>query len=275
MSSSDAAEAAALAVAATGAIALPKRLSGWRVLVPRGGPWGDAVAAALRANGASPVVSPMINFTHTDDAPALDSALVALAAGEFDWVTVTSATTVDVLSSRRAVVPEGTRIAAVGEATASALTAAGYTVDLVPSEDNTAKALLEEWAEATGGVVPLKILTLRSQTATPVLTPGLIQIGHDVQQVVAYRIVGVPVPAAVVEDVVSGRIQAILVTSGSIAEQVLEQLSPIPESTLIACIGPRTAKEARRIGLRVDTVAERRSVTALIDAVIDAVGKRS
>ena len=37
----------------TGAISLPfhdgKPLAGWRVLVPRGGPWGDGVAAALRA----------------------------------------------------------------------------------------------------------------------------------------------------------------------------------------------------------------------------------
>ncbi|WP_111721019.1 uroporphyrinogen-III synthase [Homoserinimonas sp. OAct 916] len=274
MSSVDAAEAAALAVAATGAISLPKRLSGWRVLVPRGGPWGDAVAAALRANGASPVVSPMINFAQTDDAPALEAALVQLAAGEFDWVTVTSATTVDVLSSHRAVVPEGTKIAAVGETTASALTAAGYTVDLVPSEDNTARALLAEWTEATGGVVPLKILTLRSQAATPVLTPGLIRIGHDVKQVVAYRTIGVPVGAQVLSDVAAGRIHAILVTSGSVAEQVLEQLSPIPESTLIACIGPRTARDARNVGLRVDTVAARRSVASLIDAVIEAATTR-
>ncbi|MGH3703676.1 MAG: uroporphyrinogen-III synthase, partial [Agromyces sp.] len=49
----------------TGAINLPasagKPLAGWRVLVPRGGPWGDGVAAALRARGASPVVAPLIN----------------------------------------------------------------------------------------------------------------------------------------------------------------------------------------------------------------------
>ncbi|HZJ39593.1 MAG TPA: uroporphyrinogen-III synthase, partial [Demequina sp.] len=81
----------------TSRIPLPKPLAGWRVLVPRGGPWGDQVAASLRAKGAVPIVAPMINFAATDDAPALNEALTRLAAGEFDWMTITSATTVDVL----------------------------------------------------------------------------------------------------------------------------------------------------------------------------------
>ncbi|MBN9633305.1 MAG: uroporphyrinogen-III synthase, partial [Actinobacteria bacterium] len=72
-------------------------------------------------------------------APALEAALARLADGGFDWVTVTSATTVDGLSAARAVVPPTTRIAAVGETTAAALVAAGYAVDLVPAEDNSAR----------------------------------------------------------------------------------------------------------------------------------------
>ncbi len=47
-----------------------KPLKGWRVLVPRGGPWGDGVAYDLRAQGATPVVAPMINFAATQDAQA-------------------------------------------------------------------------------------------------------------------------------------------------------------------------------------------------------------
>ena len=173
--------------------------------MPRGGPWGDAVAADLRAKGASPIVAAMINFAPTADAPALDAALAALAAGEFDWMTVTSATTVDVLSAQRAVVPPTTRVAAVGETTAAALTAAGYRVDLVPSEDNSARGLLAEWEAATHGVVPLRILTLRSEIAKPLLTEGLRAHRPRVESVVAYRTIGVPVPENVVADVASGR----------------------------------------------------------------------
>ena len=247
-----------------------KPLAGWRVLVPRGGPWGDQVAAQLRAQGAQPIVAPMINFAPTDDAPALDAALARLAAGDFDWMTVTSATTVDVLTSHRAVVAAGTRIAAVGETTAAALIAAGYRVDIVPSEDNSARGLLAEWKAATDGVIPLRVLTLRSEIAKPLLSEGLRRVGHDVESVVAYRTIGVPVDDRVREDVAAGRVRALLVTSGSVAQQVQAQLGPVPLATLVACIGPRTAKDAAAVGLRVDVVAEERSIEALIESLVRA-----
>ncbi|MBC7441643.1 MAG: uroporphyrinogen-III synthase [Ramlibacter sp.] len=251
-----------------------KPLTGWRVLVPRGGPWGDHVAADLRGRGAQPIVAPMINFAATDDAPALEKALARLAAGDFDWMTVTSATTVDVLTSHRAVVASGTRIAAVGETTAAALIAAGYRVDIVPSEDNSARGLLEEWEAATSGQVPLRILTLRSEIAKPLLTEGLRRIGHDVESVVAYRTIGVPVDPRVVADVAAGKVQALLVTSGSVAQQVKAQLGPIPEATVVACIGPRTAKDAAAIGLRVDVVADSPSAQSLIQALVHVAESR-
>jgi len=247
--------------------AAAKPLAGWRVLVPRGGPWGEAVATDLRARGASPVIAAMINFAPTDDAAALETALTALADGRFDWLTVTSATTVDVLTAHSAVIPASTRVAAVGETTAAALLAAGYRADLIPAEENSARGLLTEWEAATHGVVPLRVLTLRSEIAKPLLTEGLKRIGHAVSSVVAYRTVGVDVAERVVNDVTTGRINAILVTSGSIAAEVRRQFPAIPESTLVAAIGPRTEKDARAIGLRVDVVADERSAAALIDAL--------
>ncbi|HEY2557372.1 MAG TPA: uroporphyrinogen-III synthase [Diaminobutyricibacter sp.] len=261
------AASASASSASSAASAAGKPLAGWRVLVPRGGPWGDAVAADLRSKGASPIVAAMINFAPTADAPALDAALTSLAAGRFDWMTVTSATTVDVLSAQRAVVPATTKVAAVGETTAAALTAAGYRVDLVPSEENSARGLLAEWEAATQGVVPLRILTLRSEIAKPLLTEGLRRIGHSVESVVAYRTIGVPVPENVAADVAAGAVQAILVTSGSVAEQVQLQLGPIPEQTLVAAIGPQTARDARDFGLRVDLIADERTAASLIEAV--------
>lgn len=258
----------------TGAISLPpgvgKPLAGWRVLVPRGGPWGDGVAAALRARGASPIVAPLINFAPTDDQPALEAALAKLAAGGFDWLTVTSATTVDVLSSYGAVIPEQTKVAAVGETTAAALLAAGYHVDIVPAEDNSAQGLLEEWEAATGGVTPLRVLALRSAIAKQVLSLGLARAGHHVEAVVAYRTVGVPVAPKVAADVRAGRVNAVLVTSGSVAEQVQRQLGPIPESIFVAAIGPQTQRDAAELGLRVDVVARERTAESLIDAVVTA-----
>lgn len=242
-----------------------KPLTGWRVLVPRGGPWGDSVAATLRRQGAVPVIAPLINFAPTTDEAELESALAALADGAFDWITLTSATTVDVLYAYRAVIPTRTKIAAVGETTAAALQAAGYRVDLVPDLDNSAAGLAGQMMAMEPE--PRAILTLRSETAKPVLTQMLTDAGHRVCSVVAYRTVGVPVTDRIAQDVRSGRINAILITSGSVAEQVYEQFPHIPESTVIAAIGPRTATDARSLGLAVDVVAERQTVEALIETV--------
>lgn len=242
-----------------------KPLVGWRVLVPRGGPWGDGVAATLRRQGAIPVIAPLINFAPSNDQTTLEQALSDLAAGAFDWLTVTSATTVDVLYAYRAVIPPETKIAAVGETTAAALAAVGYRVDLVPDRDNSAAGMADQLIALEPE--PRDILTLRSEIARPVLTRRLGAAGHRVRSVVAYRTVGVPVTERIAEDVRNGRINAILITSGSVAEQVSAQFSDVPESTVIAAIGPRTAKDAKRAGLAVDVVADAQTVDALIDAV--------
>ena len=252
----------------------PKPLKGWRILVPRGGPWGHGVAADLRAVGAKPIVAPMINFAPTEDDETLQQALQALADGRFDWLTMTSATTVDVLTAHQAVVPPETHIAAVGETTAAALSAAGYKVDLVPPEDNSAAGLLRELKRFEQFGPELKVLTLRSDIAKPVLTEGLIARGHTVESVVAYRTVGVAVDPQIRTDVAEGSIDAIFVTSGSVAEQVQLQLGPIPSSTLVAAIGPRTAEDARAYGLRVDVIAKGRSAESLINAVIEVAKSR-
>jgi uroporphyrinogen-III synthase len=248
----------------TGAHAI-KPLSGWRVLVPRGGPWGDNVAATLRGLGAVPVIAPLINFAPTEDLTTLEAALNDLADGRFDWLTMTSATTVDVLFAYRAVIPARTKVAAVGETTAAALQAVGYRVDLVPDDDNSASGMADRMLAIEPE--PRDILTLRSEIAKPVLTRRLIEAGHRVRSVVAYRTVGVPVTERIADDVASGRINAILVTSGSVAEQVREQFPDIPDSTVIAAIGPRTAKDAKKIGLPVDAVAEKQTVDSLIESL--------
>jgi uroporphyrinogen-III synthase len=98
-----------------------KPLAGWRVLVPRGGKWGDSVAATLRSYGAVPVIAPIINFASAENPIVLSDALKRLERGDFDWLVITSATTVDVLMSQQVVVPSTTRIAAVGETTSAAL----------------------------------------------------------------------------------------------------------------------------------------------------------
>jgi uroporphyrinogen-III synthase len=209
----------------------------------------------------------MINFASSPDHAVLDHALQRLQRGSFDWLVITSATTVDVLMSQQVTIPANTRIAAVGETTSAALILAGYRVDFVP-DDNSARGLVKDWPQSE---IVGTVLIPQSDIAEPVLVAGLGKLGLKVEFVAAYRTVGVPVTAQVAADVASGRIGAVLVTSGSVARQVQAQLAPLPETTLVACIGPRTAFDARAAGLTVDLIAEDRSATSLVTSLVDHV----
>ncbi len=245
-----------------------KPLSGWRVLVPRGGKWGDGVAATLRSFGAIPVIAPMINFASADDGAVLANALHELQDGQFDWLVITSATTVDVFIGQGVSIPASTKIAAVGETTGAALALAGYRVDFVPTVDNSARGLVKEWPESE---ISGRVLVPQSDIAEPNLVSGLGKLGFEVEFVAAYRTVGVAVAETVLGDVASGRIGAILVSSGSVARQIAAQLAPLPTTTLVACIGPRTAFDARAAGLAVDVIAEDRSADSLVASLAEHV----
>lgn len=249
----------------TGVLPVIKPLLGWRVLVPRGGMWGDGVAAQLRALGAVPVIAPLINFAGTESPERLATEFDALQAGEYQWLVVTSATTVDVLVGHGVRVPETTRIAAVGETTAHVLQLAGYPVDFVPS-DHSARGLVREWP---GRDAADRVLVPQSEIAEPTLVSGLTDRGVAATFVSAYRTVGVAAPAEVGADVADGSIGALLVSSGSIARQIATQFAPIPPSTVVVCIGPRTAFDARAAGLTVHRIAEERSMQSLVRALAE------
>ncbi|ARC55574.1 hypothetical protein AS850_00595 [Frondihabitans sp. 762G35] len=243
-----------------------KPLKGVGVLVPRGGKWGDSVAATLRGYGAQPVIAPLINFAPSENAHDLMVALLRLEAGDYDWLVVTSATTVDVLMGNSIRPAPTTRVAAVGETTAAALGLAGIRVDFVPENDNSARGLLKEWPLDQ---VQGRILVPQSDIAEPTLVAGLAERGLDAEFVAAYRTVGVAVDDRVRSDLQDGSIGVVLITSGSVARQIAAQLAPLPDGVVVACIGPRTAFDARAAGLPVHLIAETRSAAGLVAAVVE------
>ncbi|MBF4603224.1 uroporphyrinogen-III synthase [Curtobacterium sp. VKM Ac-2884] len=173
---------------------------------------------------------------------------------------MTSATAVTVLAERVAGLPSGVRVAVVGEPTARAARAAGWVVDLVP-EQASAAALVDALPDTDGTV-----LFPRSEIAAPTLVDGLRARGIDVDDVVAYRTVGTgdePITLDAAPD-------AVLVTSGSVAREIARRMTPLDPRTLVACIGPGTAADARAAGLPVHVVGPTRSAEALLDAVVEA-----
>jgi uroporphyrinogen-III synthase len=250
-----------------------KPLSGLRVLVPRGGTWGEIVAQALREQGANTVIAPLVDFAHTSEEDRLVEALGRLEDGYYDWITATSSTVVDVLAHHKAKIHERTRVAVVGEATEQAFIEAGYQVSRTPDESNiTTEGLLQVWPEIDAGEV-LKVLTLRSDVAKPVLTSGLIDRGHDVTQVVAFRTIGVPVSAHIREDVESGRINALLVASARIGKEVAAQFPVLPAETVVACVGPHTHEETVAAGLKHNpsgaSLEQKRALIETVESAID------
>jgi uroporphyrinogen-III synthase len=50
---------------------------------------------------------------------------------------------------------------------------------------------------------------------------------------------------------------------------VQAQLAPLPEDTVLAAIGPRTAFDARAAGLTVHVIAEFRSASSLVEGLVE------
>ncbi len=245
-------------------------LQGHRILVPRGGSWGDVVAKAIRAKGGTPVVAPLIDFAHTSEEDQLREALKKLQDGYYDWVTATNATVVDVLEHHNVVIAKRTEVALVGETTYQAFVDAGYHVARMPDgTDNSNEGLLRVWDEINTDQ-KLKVLTLRSDAAKPVLTQGIIARGHEVTQVVAYRTVGVPASVHVREDVESGHIDSIVVSSPQVAREVAEQFTSRPDNLVLACISQATRAEAEKLGLASGPKAPPEVEAALTETVREA-----
>ncbi|WP_159623209.1 uroporphyrinogen-III synthase [Ruania rhizosphaerae] len=233
------------------------------VLLPRGGAWGDRAAGAVRARGGTPWVVPLLHTTPVNS-PEVEAARSVLAAGEVDWLVVTSAATVDLVRDWRI----RAKVAAVGPATASTLREAGIAVDLVPEHTYSATGLLQVWPSGGG-----RVLLLRSDLARATLADGLAGRGCEVRDVVGYRTTAAPVSAGDAAAVQSGRADAVLVTSGSVA-RALAALNP-PASTVVVSIGPVTTGEAREAGLTVTAEAGERTLAAMLDALAAAQEEKS
>ena len=70
-------------------------------------------------------------------------------------------------------------------------------------------------------------------------------------------------------------VDAVLLTSGSTARNLLDLLGPPPAGTLVCCIGPSTAAEAARAGLHVDAVAEQQTPAGLVTALAGVLAARA
>ena len=264
-----------LAARADEAEDVPRPLAGMRVLVTRPAGAAEGLARLLHAAGAVPVVMPAIEIVPPDDGyAAIDGAIAALAGGGFDWAAFTSANGVERIWERlgaagldaRAL--GGTRVAAIGPATAAALLERGIRADLMPNPYTT-RALLETLLDADAG--GSRVLLARSADGDPALAEGLRAAGAAVTDAAAYRAVTAAGDDAVLADLREGRIDTVTFTSPSTVRGLVELAGvEVLRTARIACIGPVTAAAARAAGLSIEVESAEHTAAGLVAALAAA-----
>lgn len=252
-----------------------KPLFGWKVLVPRTTDQAGALSEQLVRYGAVPHEVPTISVEPPRTPQQMERAINGMVSGRYQWVIFTSQNSVRAITEKCAEYGldarafAGLKIAAVGQQTAALLRSFGIIPDLTPSVEQSSAGLLEEFPEHDPVFDPIdRVFLPRADIATDTLVAGLVELGWEVDDVTAYRTVrAAPPPAETREAIKSGGFDAVLFTSSSTVRNLVGIAGKPHASTVIACIGPQTAKTAEEHGLRVDVMAETPSVAALAEAL--------
>jgi uroporphyrinogen III methyltransferase/synthase len=254
-----------------------KPLFGWRVLVPRTKEQAGTLSQRLRGYGAVPEEVPTISVEPPRNPLQMDKAVRGLVEGRYEWIAFTSVNAVKAVREKfeeyglDARAFSGLKIAAVGDKTAQAIAAWGLRADLVPSGEQSAAGLLEDWPEYDELLDPInRVFLPRADIATENLVAGLVDLGWECDDVTAYRTVrATPPPAPTRDAIKSGKFDAVVFTSSSTVRNLVGIAGKPHPSTIIAVIGPATAKTAEEHGLRVDVLSPKPDVEELVDALAD------
>ncbi|MBB5937965.1 uroporphyrinogen-III synthase [Streptomyces zagrosensis] len=254
-----------------------KPLFGWNVLVPRTKEQSASLSDQLRSYGAVPSEVPTIAVEPPRTPQQMERAVKGLVTGRYEWIAFTSVNAVKAVREKfeeyglDARAFAGIKVAAVGEQTAKSLIEFGVKPDLVPSGEQSAAGLLEDWPPYDPVFDPIdRVFLPRADIATETLVAGLIELGWEVDDVTAYRTVRAsPPPVETREAIKSGGFDAVLFTSSSTVRNLVGIAGKPHNVTVIACIGPATAKTAEEHGLRVDVLSPEPSVHKLAEALAE------
>jgi uroporphyrinogen-III synthase len=252
-------------------------LLGRRVLVTRARDQSSKLLQRLEALGAEVVAIPAIEIVPPDSYTALDAALRDLAF--YDWLVVTSANALRAIADRlREIgVPvealSSVYIAAIGNATADAITALGLAVELIPPA-----AVAESLAAALAPRVTGKqVLLIRAKVARDVLPDTLTAAGAVVTIVDAYQTV-IPhnsvdrLRAALLDE--ARPIDAVTFTSASSVQNLVALAEAagavIPAPLKKISIGPITTQALKEHGWHADAEAVSAGIEELVAAVVRA-----
>lgn len=255
--------------------ALP--LGGKTVMLTRDEDADGPLSRALRAQGANPLCLPLVRHLPVADARELGEQ--AARINEYEWVVLTSARGVDAVADvleaqHRGLDSVTAKIAAVGRGTARRIEERGGSAALVP-EEGTAAGLLEAFRRM-GELRDRRVLYARADRAKPALADGLRELGAAVREVEAYRTIATKAALSVVNELKSGRVDAVLFTSASAAEALGEEFEPgelkIFSGVVVGAMGGTTAQALRFVGITPDFEAEEKTFEGLVESLRNAIG---
>ena len=253
-------------------------------MVTRARAQSGEITSQLEALGATVIHCPTIEVVPPSSWAPLDAAIRRVR--EYDWVVFTSANAVDFFLVRLREKEDDhiealsqTAICAIGPATSQTLEAAGLAVSVVAS-DSTAEGALAAIVEHLGGpdrVAGLSFLIPRAKVARDVLPAGLHSLGGLVDAVEAYQTVKPNIESeSITRQFEETSIDVIAFTSSSTVSNFStlvgsRDLSVLLRNTLVACIGPVTAETAAEHGLEKTIRPETYNISALVEAIVDAI----
>jgi uroporphyrinogen III methyltransferase/synthase len=249
-----------------------KDLFGVKVLVTRARTQASTLCQALLREGSEPVEVQAIHIAPTTEYACVDSSIAAL--NQYSWVVFTSVNGVEIFFHRMkdlgmdARALGGVKVVAVGSSTAEALGQQGITPDLVP-QMYQAQAVVDGMRHL--GLEGSRILLPCAQIGGGDLIQGLESLGAMVDKLSLYD-TWIPESSGeqAVEALESGTIDVVTFTSSSTVRNLVALLDGRIEllgNSVVACIGPVTAKTARELGLHVDVVALVHTVEGLVSAL--------
>jgi uroporphyrinogen III methyltransferase/synthase len=252
-----------------------KPLFGRRIVVTRARAQAGELSRELEALGADVFEFPTIEIKPPEDLGPLDEAISGLDS--FDWIVFTSVNGVESFMERlrhlgrdlRAV-PQWSKIAAIGPATALKVEGVGLRVDVTP-EEYKAEALIGALTEYS--LAGKKVLIPRAKVAREILPQKLREAGAEVVVPPAYE----SVPSSegkerLKEMLDNGEIDCVTFTASSTVENFVRafgrETGRLLSEARVACIGPITAETARGRALRVDAEAGEYTIPGLVNAVV-------
>ena len=234
-----------------------KSLFGKTIVVTRPKDQALEFIRILEADGGNVISFPTIEITPPKSYKSLDKAINNIE--QYDWIIFTSVNGVHCFFNRLKHLGKdirtlhGAKIAAIGEITAHKIQSMDINVEMVP-DDYKAEGLIKLFKK--NKVKGSKILIPRAKVARDILPQSLISLGANVDVVTAYvtkkpnKLQTKKLAKLLNEE----KVDLITFTSSSTARNFFELIPDFKQSrnkTLIACIGPITARTVKDHGYKV------------------------